>query len=188
MLDAGQREKASRIKVVDSFVNLIDLILFINSVNNDLFNFCVFFNSESLDNPFRPEGQLAKEADEFVKQLKIKEEQKVQEIIQTSLNNSINTTSAASPSKSINIELSGVNVSVSNANTPAKHNTNNNVSSPTKSPATNNVNSPSSPKNTNATPSKPAAAQDNNSSKKDDKKKKKSSDDKTKPKCGCTIS
>ena len=144
--------------------------------------------SESLDNPFRPEGQLAKEADEFVKQLKIKEEQKVQEIIQTSLNNSINTTSAASPSKSINIDLSGVNVSVSNTTTPAKSHNNNNVSSPTKSPTTT-VNPPSSPKNTaTTTPTNTKPAADNNSSKKDDKKKKKSSDDKTKPKCGCTIS
>jgi len=36
---------------------------------------------DETDNPFRPEGELAKEADEFVQQLKEKAEQEVNQII-----------------------------------------------------------------------------------------------------------
>lgn len=35
------------------------------------------------DNPFRPEGDLAKEADEFVQQLKQKEQQELKEMVET---------------------------------------------------------------------------------------------------------
>ncbi|CAF1039214.1 unnamed protein product [Brachionus calyciflorus] len=45
-------------------------------------------NDES-DNPFRPEGNLAKEADQFVKELNTKKEREINEIIKnTSLNTS----------------------------------------------------------------------------------------------------
>ncbi|RNA02543.1 hypothetical protein BpHYR1_023200 [Brachionus plicatilis] len=46
-------------------------------------------NADENDNPFRPEGSLAKEADEFIKELNTKKEREVSEIIKnTSLNNS----------------------------------------------------------------------------------------------------
>ena len=43
----------------------------------------IYFTNDfsETDNPFRPEGELAKEADEFVQQLKEKAEQEVNQII-----------------------------------------------------------------------------------------------------------
>jgi hypothetical protein len=152
-----------------------------------------------VDNPFRPEGSLAKEAEEFVKELKIKEEKKVNELIQTSLNNSVNVSTSHNQTV---LDLTTVNVSITqNTSTAAAPVNNQSPSKSNKPPSNDPISLPSTPKqpaaanNTTATTvnnntpapttpaskksAEPAAAADAN---------KKPKKEKTKAKCGCSIS
>lgn len=131
------------------------------------------------DNPFRPEGELAKEADEFVHQLKVKAEQEVADIINTKTSSSdirVETTieeetiaakvAPKSPTKSEQTKLlssdNAINVVVVNEQKQSE--------SPTKQVADNNTPAPA----TTTAPSSNGI----------DKPKKQ----KTKSKCGCSIS
>jgi hypothetical protein len=172
--------------------------------------FC--FLSEIGDNPFRPEGELAREAEEFVKELKIKEEQKVNDLIQTSLNNSVNLSNNQSPNHTLDLTNVNLNTSIHEENNLNKTNnlnsTNKVLSSPSKDQVTNL--SPKKPANNNnyqsvnstnssaklqqgsAQPNvaaaSPSKTNNNNTESPSKKKSKKEADDKVKPKCGCTIS
>jgi len=64
-------------------------------------NLIIKKNFSDSDNPFRPDGELAKEAEEFVHQLKEKEEQTVAEILNTKTSSSsIKPSEPLSPTKS----------------------------------------------------------------------------------------
>lgn len=139
------------------------------------------FVYDDTDNPFRPEGELAKEADEFVHQLKVKAEQEVADIINTKTSSSdirVETTTTIeeetiaakvapkSPTKSEQTKLlssdNAINVVVVNEQKQSE--------SPTKQVADNNTPAPA----TTTAPSSNGI----------DKPKKQ----KTKSKCGCSIS
>src|SRR5690349_5879205 len=55
---------------------------------------CLFSIRSDSDNPFRPEGKLAKEANEFVHALQVKQEHDTSEIIERTLNTSVASTSS----------------------------------------------------------------------------------------------
>lgn len=107
------------------------------------------------DNPFRPEGELAKEAEEFVHEYQEKKEQEVAEIIkQQTSSSSLKPTEPEAKAEGSDVKEVLVEVV------------------------------PGSPAKANGDAVAPVAAEETPAESKDDKKKK----NKTKSKCGCTIS
>lgn len=155
-----------------------------------IFNlFFLFFNSEK-DNPFRPEGELAKEAEEFVQKLKEKQEQDINQILNATVSS---TTPLPSPNATLklqdNAEQSTAAPSViDNASQPVS------PSSKHEDSTSNNKPESAAPQQQQQTQSTPVnnesstKTQQSPSSKKEKEAANGGQKKKTKPKCGCLIS